>query len=134
MSNRKLYHSGAGESRTVWVLLPWAFRELNAGPIVGERTIGILVGPATGHQLIDGGGITVPGARLYFNDGTWFDEGVGVKPDFPVWDDPNLLIQGRDPQVEKVVEEVLKLLAENPGIATPPPAKEDRTAEGLNKN
>ncbi len=112
--------------------LPWAFRELDAGPIVGERTIGILVGPATGHRLIDGGGITVPGARLYFNDGTWFDEGVGVRPDIAVWDDPNILLQGRDPQMEKVVEEVLKLLKNNSG-ATPPPAKEDRTAEGLNK-
>ncbi|MEZ2414509.1 PDZ domain-containing protein [Muriicola sp. E247] len=113
--------------------LPWAFRELDAGPIVGERTIGILVGPATGHQLIDGGGITVPGARLYFNNGSWFDEGVGVRPDIVVWDDPNLLMQGRDPQMEKVVDEVLKLL-ENSTRATQPPAKDDRTAEGLNKN
>lgn len=113
--------------------LPWAFRELDAGPIVGERTIGILVGPATGHRLIDGGGITVPGARLYLNNGTWFDEGVGVRPDIPVWDDPNVLLQGRDPQMEKVVVEVLKLLNDSPK-ATPPPAKEDRTAKGLNGN
>jgi len=112
--------------------LPWAFRELNAGPIVGERTIGILVGPATGHSLIDGGGITVPGARLYLNNGNWFDEGVGVKPDYPVWDDPNLLVEGRDPQMEKVVSEVLKLLEIQPGHSTPPPALEDRTAKGLN--
>ncbi len=111
--------------------LPWAFQELKAGPIVGERTLGILVGPATGHLLIDGGGITVPGARLYDNDGHWFWEGEGVKPDFPVWDDPNLLVQGRDPQMEKVVEEVLKLLKENPPMHTPPPPMEDRTAGGL---
>ena len=114
--------------------LPWAFHELKAGPIVGERTLGILVGPATGHRLIDGGGITVPGGRLYDNDGHWFWEGEGVKPDFPVWDDPNILLQGRDPQMEKVVEEVLKNLETNPPRQTPPPAMEDRTAEGLNKN
>ncbi|MBS0000471.1 MAG: PD40 domain-containing protein, partial [Cyclobacteriaceae bacterium] len=113
--------------------LPWAFKELEAGPIVGENTLGILVGPATGHTLIDGGGITVPGARLYDNDGHWFWEGEGVKPDFPVWDDPNLLVQGRDPQIEKVVEEVLKLLKDNPPQATPPPLMEDRTAGGLGK-
>ena len=111
--------------------LPWAFQELKAGPIVGERTLGILVGPATGHRLIDGGGITVPGARLYDNDGHWFWEGEGVKPDFPVWDDPNLLIIGRDPQMEKVVEEVLKILTDHPPMHTPPPPMEDRTAEGL---
>jgi len=113
--------------------LPWAFQELKAGPIVGEATLGILVGPATGHMLIDGGGITLPGGRLYDNDGHWFWEGEGVKPDFPVWDDPNLLMQGRDPQMEKVVEEVMKLLKTNPPRLTPAPPLEDRTAKGLNK-
>ena len=111
--------------------LPWAFQELKAGPIVGERTLGILVGPATGHQLIDGGGITVPGARLYDNDGHWFWEGEGVSPDIEVWDDPNLLIQGRDPQIERVVEELMKLLETAPPKMTPAPAREDRTAKEL---
>jgi tricorn protease len=111
--------------------LPWAFQELKAGPIVGERTLGILVGPATGHMLIDGGGITVPGARLYDNDGHWFWEGEGVSPDIEVWDDPNILVQGRDPQIEKVVEEVLMLLKANPPKMTPAPPFEDRTAKGL---
>lgn len=114
--------------------LPWAFQELEAGPIVGERTLGILVGPATGHQLIDGGGITVPGARLYDNDGHWFWEGEGVRPDIPVWDDPNMLMQGHDPQMERVVEEVLKLVEENPAEMTPAPPLEKRTAEELKDN
>ena len=109
-----------------------AFQELKAGPIVGERTLGILVGPATGHQLIDGGGITVPGARLYDNDGHWFWEGEGVSPDYEVMDDPNLLVKGRDPQMEKVVEEVLKLLNEQTVEMTPAPEPEDRTAAGQN--
>ncbi|MDX1406507.1 MAG: PDZ domain-containing protein, partial [Saprospiraceae bacterium] len=110
--------------------LPWAFQELKAGPIVGERTLGILVGPATGHRLIDGGRITVPGARLYDNDGHWFWEGEGVAPDIEVWDDPNLLMQGRDPQIERVVQEVMKLLEGAPQM-TPAPAPENRTAKGL---
>ncbi len=111
--------------------LPWAFQELKAGPIVGERTLGILVGPATGHRLIDGGSITVPGARLYDNDGHWFWEGEGVRPDIKVWDDPNMLMQGRDPQLERVVEEVLKLTKDNKHLITPAPPLEDRTAKGL---
>ncbi len=113
--------------------LPWAFQELKAGPIVGERTLGILVGPATGHQLIDGGGITVPGARLYDNDGHWFWEGEGVKPDIKVWDDPNVLVKGRDPQMERVVQEVMKLLENNAPRMTPAPALEDRTSKAFNK-
>jgi len=111
--------------------LPWAFKELKAGPIVGENTLGILVGPATGHRLIDGGGITVPDARLYDNAGHWFWEGEGVSPDIRVSDDHNLLMQGRDPQIERVVQEVLKLLETQPEKMTPPPAYEDRTAKGL---
>jgi len=114
--------------------LPWAFQELEAGPIVGERTLGILVGPATGHSLIDGGGITVPGARLYDNDGHWFWEGEGVRPDIPVWDDPNIMMQGRDPQMERVVQEVLNNLQGNPTEMTPAPPYEDRTADGLKDN
>ena len=113
--------------------LPWAFQELEAGPIVGERTLGILVGPATGHQLVDGGGITIPGARLYDNDGHWFWEGEGVAPDIEVWDDPNILMQGRDPQLERVVKEVVKLLETQSPEMTPAPAREDRTAVDLNK-
>jgi len=113
--------------------LPWAFQELEAGPIVGERTLGILVGPATGHQLIDGGGITVPGARLYDNDGHWFWEGEGVAPDIEVWDDPNLMVQGRDPQIERVVQEVMRMLQMNPPMMTPAPPLEDRTAPGLRR-
>ena len=111
--------------------LPWAFQELKAGPIVGERTLGILVGPATGHQLIDGGGITVPGARLYDNDGHWFWEGEGVAPDVEVWDDPNILMQDRDPQLEQVVKEVLNLLETQSPEMTPAPEREDRTAGDL---
>jgi tricorn protease len=113
--------------------LPWAFQELKAGPIIGERTLGILVGPATPHVLIDGGRITVPDGRLFDNDGHWFWEGEGVAPDFEVWDDPNLQVQGRDPQMEKAVEEVLKLTKTKPRRTTKAPAPENRTASGLKK-
>lgn len=114
--------------------LPWAFRELKGGPIVGERTLGILVGPATGHSLIDGGRITVPGARLYKNNGTWFEEGFGERPDHKVWDDPNQLMKGVDPQLHKVVELVMKNVNSGSNAVTPPPAKEDRTAKGFSGN
>lgn len=111
--------------------LPWAFQELEAGPIVGENTMGILVGPATGHQLIDGGGITVPGARLYDNDGHWFWEGEGVSPDTEIWDDPTVLASGRDPQIEELVEQLMEALDNAPPRMTPAPALEDRTARGF---
>jgi tricorn protease len=113
--------------------LPWAFQELKAGPIVGKNTLGILVGPATGHQLIDGSGITVPGARLYDNDGHWFWEGEGVSPDIEVWNDPNSMMEGRDSQLERLVEELLKMMKTQSSEMTPAPAYESRTAKELRK-
>jgi tricorn protease len=110
---------------------PWAFKTMNLGPIVGERTLGILVGPATGHNLIDGGGITVPDARLYGPDGKWFAEGYGVTPTIEVWDDPAQLAKGIDPQLNRAVEEVMKLVKAQPSKLKPPPPFENRKADGI---
>jgi tricorn protease len=93
--------------------------------------LGILVGPATGHQLIDGGSITVPDARLYGADGKWFAEGFGIKPEIEVWDDPAMLAKGVDPQLVKAVEEALKLVKTKPRVIPGRPAFEDRSVKGL---
>jgi tricorn protease len=90
-----------------------------------------LVGPATGHTLIDGGGITVPDARLYGPDGKWFAEGIGVTPTIEVWDDPAQLAKGNDPQLIRAVEEVMKLVQTKPRNLAPKPAFEDRSAKGI---
>ncbi len=110
---------------------PWAFQQLNLGPIIGERTLGILVGPATGHRLMDGGSITVPDARLFGADGKWFAEGYGIKPNIEVWDDPAQLAKGTDPQLVRAVEEAMKLVKEKPRKMYPRPEFEDRSAKGL---
>jgi tricorn protease len=110
---------------------PWAFQQLGLGPVVGERTLGILVGPATGHQLIDGGGITVPDGRLFGMNGKWFAEGYGIKPDIEVWDDPAQLAKGIDPQLVRAVQEAMKLAKEKPRVLYPRPKFEDRSAKGL---
>jgi len=110
---------------------PWAFQQLKLGPVIGERTVGILVGPATGHQLIDGGSITVPDARLFGADGKWFAEGYGIKPEIEVWDDPAQLAKGIDPQLVRAVQEAMKLVKERPRILHPRPKFEDRSAKGL---
>jgi tricorn protease len=110
---------------------PWAFQQLKLGPIIGERTLGILVGPATGHGLIDGGFITVPDARLYGADGKWFAEGYGIKPEIEIWDDPAQLAKGTDPQLVRAIEEAMKLVKSNPRVLHPRPPFEDRRAQGI---
>lgn len=110
---------------------PWAFQQLKMGPIIGERTLGILVGPATGHRLIDGGSITVPDARLYGADGKWFAEGYGIKPEIEVWDDPAQLAKGTDPQLVRAIDEAMKLVKTKPRVLYPRPEFEDRSPKGL---
>jgi tricorn protease len=107
---------------------PWFFKEMDVGPLIGERTWGGLIGPASGHGLIDGGYFTAPPGRLYGPDGKWFSEGHGVDPDIPVVDDQGEMAKGGDPQLEAAVAEVMRLIRENPPTFPAPPAFERRIA------
>ena len=93
---------------------PWFFQTLEVGPVIGERTWGGLIGPASGHQTIDGGFFTAPPGRLYGPDGKWFAEGHGIDPDIPVVDDQGAMAKGADPQLEAGIAEVLRLIREHP--------------------
>jgi hypothetical protein len=57
--------------------------------------------------LIDGGSVTVPTFGIYSTNGKWIIEGHGVDPDIPVVDDPFLMAKGRDPQLERAIDEVM---------------------------
>jgi tricorn protease len=106
---------------------PDIFKTLEVGPLVGERTWGGLIGPATRHGLIDGGGFTAPQGRFYGpDDSVWFAEGHGVDPDIPVVDHPGAMAKGGDPQLEKAVEVILDMLAENPPTEPEVPLFEER--------
>jgi tricorn protease len=105
---------------------PWFFKEMDVGPLVGERTWGGLIGPAVGHRLIDGGRYTAPPGRLFSVNGEWFPEGHGVDPDIPVVDHPTKLAKGIDPQLEAAISAVLELIVENPPVFAKPPEFEVR--------
>ncbi len=105
---------------------PDYFRKAKLGPLVGTRTWGGLIGISGAPALIDGGGVTVPTFRMYDPDGTWFKEGYGVDPDIEVVDDPAQLAKGVDPQLERAIQEVLKLLEKNPPVSPKRPAYEKR--------
>ena len=54
--------------------------------------------------------------------GEWIAENEGVAPDIAVRQDAKALSEGRDPQLERAVQEVLKMLEQNPPVqVTPPP-------------
>ena len=91
-------------------LLPYMFRYLGIGPIVGTTTWGGLVGIWDYPQLIDGGAMVPPRGGFYDTDGEWAVENEGVAPDIEVEMIPGEVIKGRDPQLERAVEEALRLL------------------------
>jgi tricorn protease len=99
-------------------LLPWMFRKLNMGTIVGRRTWGGLVGILGFPELMDGGTITAPNLAIWDPKEGWVVENEGVPPDVDVDDTPADILAGRDPQLDKALEIVMKQLADNP-VAKP---------------
>lgn len=93
---------------------PWYFKQTGLGKLIGMRTWGGLVGISGNPQLIDGGRITSPTFAFYEPDGTWGIEGHGVDPDIEVIDDPALMVDGGDPQLDRAIDHMLKEIKRNP--------------------
>jgi len=102
--------------------LPYYFKQQKIGPLVGTRTWGALVGTLQIPSTIDGGGVTAPSLAFYDINGRWAVENEGVAPDIEVEITPADAVAGRDPQLERAVQEALKLLKEHPNRRVPRPA------------
>ena len=105
---------------------PDFFRKSGIGSLIGTRTWGGLIGITGAPTLIDGGNVTVPTFRMYDPDGNWFKEGHGVDPDIEVLEDPTTLSKGVDVQLEKAIEEVMRLHKLNPPVNPKQPPYEKR--------
>lgn len=94
--------------------LPWYFKRDGIGPLIGMRTWGGLVGIGDYPPLLDGGSVTAPRWAIAGLHGEWEVENHGIAPDIEVWQDPKLVREGHDPQLEHAVAYLLKQLAEHP--------------------
>lgn len=90
------------------------------------RTWGGLIGISGVPALVDGGGVTAPTFRMYSPDGKWFAEGHGVDPDIEVVDDPAIMAKAQDPQLERGIQEVMRLLSQKPPLPPQRPPYHDR--------
>jgi tricorn protease-like protein/C-terminal processing protease CtpA/Prc len=115
-------------------MFPWLFKANKIGPTIGTRTWGGLVGISGNPSFIDGGSISAPTFGFYEIDGTWGVEGHGVDPDIEVLDDPALMKDGGDPQLEKAVQVLLKELESGAWKPVPQPKGPDRRGMGLPKS
>jgi len=110
---------------------PYYFRESKLGKLIGMRTWGGLVGYSGNPSLIDSGRITAPSFAFYETDGTWGIEGHGVDPDLEVVDDPALMVDGGDPQLEAAIALMLKELEDHTFRPPPRPAYPNRSGMGI---
>jgi tricorn protease len=109
-------------------IFPARFKAAGLGPLIGKRSWGGVIGITDHGPLIDGGGVNVPEFGTNDVDGSWIIEGYGVDPDIEVENDPASVIAGRDPQLERGIEEVLEAIEADPRrlpSRPPPPVKLD---------
>jgi tricorn protease len=91
-----------------------AFRQWKIGELIGKRTWGGAVGITDHGPLLDGGIVFVPEFGTADENGRWIIEGHGVDPDIVVEQDPLEVLKDHDPQLERGVSELMKLLPATP--------------------
>jgi len=106
--------------------LPYMFRKMEIGPLVGTKTWGGLVGIWDTPPLVDGGYITSPRGGFYNLEGEWAVEDEGVAPDIQVEMTPQKVLNGEDPQLQRAVEEAMELLEEREQQIIPQPEDPER--------
>jgi len=112
-------------------MFPALFRIAGLGKLIGTRTWGGLVGLSGNPRLIDGAYVSVPTFAYYELDGTWGIEGHGVDPDIEVIDDPALMVNGQDPQLDAAIAHMLEEVERNPYVSPKRPPYPDRSGMGI---
>lgn len=102
-------------------IFSYLFKYYKLGPLIGERTWGGVRGIRGNIPLMDGGYITRPEFAMYGLDSKWVIENHGVQPDIVVENRPEQVVSGKDPQLEKAIEVVMKEIQEHPKTLPPRP-------------
>jgi tricorn protease len=110
---------------------PAYFKRMGLGPLIGTRTWGGLVGLSGNPPMVDGSTLSVPTFGYFETDGTWGIEGHGVDPDVLVVDDPSLMVDGADPQLDTAIARMLEEIEKHPYVAPKRPTYPDRSGMGL---
>ena len=82
------------------------FKALKLGKIVGNETYRWIIF-TSGVTLVDGSSVRMPAWGCYSLDGKDI-EATGVQPDILVINSFDDKLSGKDPQLDKAIEEILK--------------------------
>jgi len=103
-------------------IFSYMFKQAKLGPLIGVRTWGGVVGINGWGPAIDGGEIFVPQFATANTEGQYVIEGHGVDPDIVVEQDVSAQLAGKDPQLDRAIEELKKAIQAAPVKLPPPPA------------
>lgn len=104
-------------------IFPYAFKKAGLGPLIGKRSWGGVIGIRGYQPLMDGGYISRPEFGFFSTESRFVVEGHGVDPDIEVDNLPADEMAGKDAQLERAVQEVLKAMKEKP-VTLPEKPKE----------
>jgi len=110
-------------------IFPNVFRKMGLGPLMGMRTWGGVVGIRGDKAFVDMGLSTQPEFAWWEKEGGWVIENVGVEPDIEIDDTPADRAAGKDPQLDRAIEYLLKKLEDSPIEQPPLPAWPVRTGK-----
>jgi tricorn protease len=97
------------------------FRARKLGTIVGVPSWGGLVGIVNGQPTIDNGTVQQSNNAFYGREGKWWIENHGGDPDVIQDNDPASVMAGKDLQLDKALEVVIKKIKEQPFSFPPIP-------------
>lgn len=86
------------------------FKRLGLGKVIGNETYRWIIF-TSGVSLVDGSSVRMPAWGCYGLDGRNL-EAAGVKPDITIINTFEDKLNGRDPQLDKAIEEILKQIKE----------------------
>ncbi|MFH1469211.1 MAG: S41 family peptidase [Pseudomonadota bacterium] len=110
-------------------IFPMAVQVTGIAPVLGARSWGGVVGIRGDKPFVDGGLETQPEFAFWFPGRGWGLENRGVEPDIPVQNLPQDVAAGRDPQLDRAIEELQKLRAEGSWILPEFPPAPIKTRE-----
>jgi tricorn protease len=109
-------------------LFPFQFQALGLGPLIGTTSWGGVVGIRGSLPFIDGGTLSKPEFAPYDIEGKdWIIEGIGVEPDIFLDNEPAKEFEGIDQQLNRAIEETLRLMEEYDQKIHPIPPYPDRS-------
>jgi tricorn protease len=102
-------------------IFPDSFRTMGLGPLIGKRTWGGVIGIRMDKRFIDSGVSSQPEFAWWDVKRGWGIENHGVDPDIEVAYRPEDYINGVDPQLDRGIDEMMKMLQAKPIERPQPP-------------